>query len=243
MTKKTAIAGNTGQAVRSDCQVNLELTGSGGIEINLESKVNVMYGESIRALIIKELGYFGIENANISVEDSGALEFVLMARIEAAVKQLVRTNKEYIPGMIAENNYQTVKERFRFSRLYLPGNNPSLMINAGIHLPNGVILDLEDSVAPAKKEEARFLVRNTLCAVNFYGAERMVRINQIPEGINDLKYIVPHNVHVILVPKCENAEQILNLENEIQKIRNKKNITNPVYLMPIVEYEIGRAHV
>ncbi len=70
-------------------------------------------------------------------------------------------------------------------------------------------MDLEDSVAPSEKDAAQFLVRNALRSVDFYGAERMVRINQLPKGLDDLKFIVPHNVNVILIPKCESAEQIL----------------------------------
>ena len=60
------------------------------------------------------------------------------------------------------------------------------MLNAGIHQPDGMILDLEDSVAPEKKEEARLLVRNALRQVDFYGAERMVRINQLPAGLREI---------------------------------------------------------
>ena len=63
------------------------------------------------------------------------------------------------------------------------------MINAGIYGSHGIILDLEDSVAPEQKFEARFLVRNALRSVDFYGAERMVRINQLPAGLEDLKFV------------------------------------------------------
>ena len=88
--------------------------------------------------------------------------------------------------MIPENNYHSARERFRFSRLYLPGNNPGMFLNAGLHSPDGIILDLEDSVAPDRKDEARILVRNALRAVDFYGAERMVRINQGERGLMTL---------------------------------------------------------
>jgi len=141
--------------------------------------------------------------------------------------------------IIEENKYSSTRERFRFSRLYLPGNTPSLMLNAGIHDPNGIILDLEDSVAPAKKAEAQLLVRNALRQVDFYGAERMVRINQFPKGLNDLKFVVPHNVHLLLVPKCENAKQIHQLEKEIEKIKKENKIDNSIFLMPIIESALG----
>ena len=47
-----------------------------------------------------------------------------------------------------------------------------------------MILDLEDSVHRDEKDAARILVRNTLRAVNFGSCERMVRINQLPLGLD-----------------------------------------------------------
>ncbi len=57
------------------------------------------------------------------------------------------------------------------------------MINAGLHTADGFILDLEDSVAPEKKDEARILVRNALRQLDFCGAEKMVRINREKEEL------------------------------------------------------------
>jgi citrate lyase subunit beta/citryl-CoA lyase len=141
--------------------------------------------------------------------------------------------------MLPENEYQTEKERFRFSRLYLPGNSPALMLNAGIHKPNGVILDLEDSVAHDKKAETRVHVRNALRSVDFVGAERMVRINQLPMGLEDIPFIVRHNVNLILIPKCESAEQIHQTEAAIETERKKYGFTYPIWFMPIIESALG----
>ena len=113
------------------------------------------------------------------------------------------------------------------------------MINAGIHKPDGVILDLEDAVAHDKKQEARFLVRNALRQLDFYGAERMVRINQVPAGLDDLAFIVPHNVNLILVPKCEHAEQVLQVNERIEAIKEKFAVKGNVWLMPIIESALG----
>lgn len=236
---KISTAGNIGDKIRSDCYISLELTNQGGIDLNVESKVSTIYGKAINQLCKDAMSFFDIKNAKLSVKDKGALPFVMMARIEHAVKQLIETEKELLPDIIEENKNYTRKEQFRFSRLYLPGNTPSMMINAGIHKPNGIILDLEDAVAPDKKKEASFLVRNALRAVNFYGAERMVRINQLPQGINDLKFVVPHNVNLILIPKCESAEQIKEVEKEILAIKSKNNLDYPIYYMPIIESALG----
>ncbi len=234
-----AVVGNFGKGIRSDCLVSLELTESGGLKIDLQSKVKTLYGDKILELCKKELNFFGIKNCKLSIQDSGSLDYVISARLEAAIKKLVKTDKEFLPEIIEENTNFTTKDRNRRSRLYLPGNTPKLAINAGIHKPDGIILDLEDSVAPDKKYEARFLVRNTLRAVNFYGAERMVRINQLPMGLEDLEFVVPHHVNLILLPKCETPQQILDVNKKIDEIKKAKNLDYPIYIMPIIESALG----
>jgi len=236
---KIATAGNKGPGIRSDCFVTLELTSSGGHEINLASKVGALYSGSITLLVKDILAHFGIQHAVLQIEDRGALAFVLAARIEAVIKQVIDTDIEFLPEMIVENQYATARDRFRRSRLYLPGNSPKLMLNAGIYLPDGIVLDLEDSVAPAAKDEARILVRNALRQVNFYNAERMVRINQLPKGLDDLKFVVPHNVNLILLPKCETPQQVQQVDSRIREIIAQHNVQHPIYLMPIIESALG----
>ncbi|MGE5430888.1 MAG: aldolase/citrate lyase family protein [Syntrophomonadaceae bacterium] len=237
--KKTS-AGKQGDKVRSDCYFEIELKSSGGIELEIKSKVETMYGESIRKLILDMCEYFEIANAHVLLEDSGALPFVLAARFELAVNRLFPENKkQYLLPMNKRNTYATTKEKLRRSRLYLPGNEPKFFPNAGLHEPDGIILDLEDSVAPVEKEAAQLMVRNALRTVDFYGVERMVRINQLPLGKSDLNFIVPHNVHVILIPKCESAEQVYDVDNEVLRLKKEYNITNEIYYMPIIESALG----
>lgn len=237
--KDKMLFGNSGPGIRSDCQVSMELLTKGGLEIDLNSKVNSMYGKSIREMLKEILVFFEIKNARVTIQDSGALPFVILARMEALIKSHVKSEKEFLPDMIAGNLYKSENGRFRFSRLYLPGNSPSLMLNAGVHQPGGLILDLEDSVAPEKKYEASFLVRNALRQLDFMGTERMVRINQLPAGLKDLAFIVNHNIHLILVPKCESPEQILQLEKEISRLKKPVVKDDPIFLMPIIESALG----
>lgn len=234
---KTVSIGNKGKGVRSDCAVTLEITESGGISLQLESKVKVLYGKQIEKLALEILAFYSVKNAKLIIEDSGALPLVLAARMEAAIRKLTGSDKEYLLPVLPQNQTQTTHERNRISRLYLPGNSPSLMINAGIHHPDGMILDLEDAVAPDKKYEASFLVRNVLRGIDFYGAERMVRINQIPRGLDDLPFIVNHGVNLILVPKCEGAEQISQVNKRISEIIDNKS--RNIWLMPIIESAVG----
>jgi len=239
LTNKQAQVGNKGKGIRSDCHITLELTDNEGIQLELISKVESMYGSQMRELILDMLAFYEIKNAHLLVEDSGALTPVISARLEAVIRQLIVTDKEFLLPILPENLYSTARERNRFSRLYLPGNTPSLMINAGIHKPDGIILDLEDAVAPDKKYEARFLVRNALRNIDFYGAERMVRINQVPAGLADLEFLVPNNVNLILVPKCESADQIRLVNEKISELKSIHRINGNVWLMPIIESAMG----
>jgi len=237
--QQTASTGNKGDRIRSDCQVKLQLREKGGISIKLQSKVESMFGEQIRQQALEVLESLGIIHATMEIEDTGALPFVIAARIEAAVNQLQATSKSLIPPVIEQNRYETGRERFRFSRLYLPGNSPSMMLNAGIHQPDGIILDLEDSVAPERKAEARILVRNVLCQVDFYGAERMVRINQLPAGLEDLDEVIPCHPHLVLLPKCEHASQVAEVVERIQSILKANKQEREIFLMPIIESALG----
>ena len=233
-------AGKRGDQIRSDCYIELEIKRSGGIKIDLKSKVESMYGDSLKAQLTEMCKFFNINHAEILLEDAGALPFTLAARFELAVKRLLPDlEKEFLLPMNEKNYSSTTKDRLRRSRLYLPGNEPKFFINAGLHSPDGIILDLEDSVAHSEKDAAQLLVRNALRSVDFYGAERMVRINQMPLGLNDLKFIVPHHVNVILIPKCESADQITEIEQEVHRLKRLHKIKNEIYFMPILESALG----
>ncbi len=238
--EKKSTAGKKGKGVRSDCYIEIELKSKGGIKIDLKSKVESMYGDSIKNMILEMTEFFEMKHASITIEDAGALPMTIAARFEMAVKRLnPETSKEFFLEFNKKNRYETTKERLRRSRLYLPGNEPKFYPNAGLHNPDGIILDLEDSVAPSEKDAAQLIVRNALRTINFYGSERMVRINQLPIGLNDLKFIVPHNVHVILIPKCESAKNVLDVEAAVNELKKEHKIKNEIYFMPIIESALG----
>jgi citrate lyase subunit beta/citryl-CoA lyase len=219
--------------------VVFELRDSGGIEIELQSRVAPYYGDSIRAEARDVLTQLGIEHARIAIHDEGALPFVIAARIEAAVRRAgLGQGRRALPQPVALP-VPSARDRLRRSRLYLPGSEPKYFINAGLHAPDAIILDLEDAVHPAEKDAARILVRNALRAVDFAAAERMVRINQLPLGYEDLEEVIPEAPDVVLIPKVEHAEQVLAVEERVKEIAARCQIDRPIWLMSILESALG----
>ncbi|MBI4721937.1 MAG: HpcH/HpaI aldolase/citrate lyase family protein [Candidatus Stahlbacteria bacterium] len=239
------------QDTAADCFIHLEIREKGGLDIDLKSKVASMYSSSIKTLVQEMMSFFSIDNAYIHIEDSGTLPFVLSARIEGVIKKLFLEQSgnpdlagpdkkpEFISPIINQNLFPVARDKIRRSRLYVPGDQSRFIINAGLYSPDAIILDLEDAVAPAEKYGTRFIVRNTLREVDFFGAERMVRINQLPMGLEDLEFIVGHGVHTILIPKCETADQVKEIEARIQELRTERKIGQEIYLMPIIESALG----
>jgi len=235
-------AGHCGKDVRSDLHVAIEPRESGGIEIGLESRVAPYYEGSIVAQARQVLDSLGIRTARIAIHDEGALPFAIAARHEAAARRARLVDAAKNAGATLHKvalPAHSPRDRMRRSRLYLPGSEPKYFINAALHGPDAMILDLEDSVHRGEKDAARILVRNTLRAVDFGACERMVRINQLPLGLEDLAEIIPEAPDLILIPKVEQAEQVTEVDRMIGELRTRHGIERTIWLMPILESALG----
>ena len=225
---------------KSDFYVEFAPSKTGGLKIDIQSKTKILHGSQLENTSQNTLTDLGVKHGRLSIQDTGGQYFVLQARIETVIKAAhPNTITESLPEFNKHAQYKSSRGRFRRSRLYIPGNQAKLMLNAGIHKPDSIILDLEDSVAPSEKDSARLIVRNALRHLDFFGAERMVRINQKYIGLKDLETIIPHNVHLILVPKVEEAKQLKEVDDKIQTICKECRRKEPVYLMPILESATG----
>ena len=203
-----------------------------------------MYGAHIRKTALEVLQRLGVAHAEVSIEDKGALDFVLAARLGAAVRELWPVNDPgVLPDTIAKRR-RVKKDRLRRTRLYLPGNNPDLMLNAGLFNADCVILDLEDSVAPAEKHAARLLVRNSLWAVDFMNSERIVRINPLGSAFGgaDLEMVLTAGPDTILLPKCETKENVLEVVSLLDTLEKRIGVKSKVFLMPLIETAKGALH-
>ena len=130
----------------------------------------------------------------------------------------------------------------RRSMLFLPGNNPNMLINGNCLGADAVIFDLEDAVSPAEKDAARILVRNTMRYMDFAGCEIIVRINSIdtPYWKQDLDAIMPEKPALILLPKTGTAQDALEADAYMTQVEEKLGFApNTVGLMPLIETAMG----
>lgn len=80
--KKPAMAGTLES---SDVQITLRPNPGQGIQINLQSDVKAMFGDAIEATVRAVLEEFDVKDALVDVNDKGALDFAIRARMECAV--------------------------------------------------------------------------------------------------------------------------------------------------------------
>ena len=128
------------------------------------------------------------------------------------------------------------------SMLFLPGNNPNMLINGSVLGADAVIFDLEDAVSPSEKDAARVLVRNTLRYMDFGGCQRVVRINSTDTAYwkADLDEILPEKPELILLPKTGTAQDALMADAYITELEQKLGLpANSVGLMPLIETALG----
>ena len=130
----------------------------------------------------------------------------------------------------------------RRSMLFLPGNNPNMLINGNCLGADAVIFDLEDAVSPAEKDAARILVRNTMRYMDFRGCEIIVRINSIDTAFwkKDIDEILPYKPGLILLPKTGSAADVLEADAYISQVEESLGMEkNTVGLMPLIETAMG----
>lgn len=132
--------------------------------------------------------------------------------------------------------------RLRRTMMFVPGNNPSMMQDAYIYGADSLMLDLEDSVTLAEKDAARRLVYHALKEVNYGTTEMVVRINPLntPYGVKDIEAVVKAGVDVIRMPKTETAEEVREVEAEIERVEREIGVpVGKTQIMAAIESALG----
>lgn len=128
------------------------------------------------------------------------------------------------------------------SMLFIPGNNPGMLLNADVHGADAMILDLEDAVAPDQKDAARILVRNAVKALGYEGTLLIVRIN--PPGTpfyeKDLEMMVPLKPDCIMPTKVDDDIYIRDLCEKLDALEEKYDLPRKrISVLPLIETAEG----
>lgn len=104
--------------------------------------------------------------------------------------------------------------RPRRSAIYVSASNRRVLKNAKNLSADITIIDLEDSVAPAAKLDARNLVLRSLIEGEYAGSEIVVRVNALdtPWGLDDLRAVASTRADAVLVPKISSAADVLAVQ-------------------------------
>ena len=99
------------------------------------------------------------------------------------------------------------------SMLFVPGDSPRKFEKAMATSASALILDLEDSVVPDKKDEARGLTRTMLGGGRVGGPALYVRVNALDTGmtLQDLAATMPAAPDGIVLPKCRSGDDVRHL--------------------------------
>ena len=127
----------------------------------------------------------------------------------------------------------------RRSSLYVPVNREKFVAKAWERGADSIILDLEDSIAPADKTSARKMVKDVIPIVSKGGAEISVRINR-DFAAEDLDAVVVPGLHLIVIPKSETAEEIQQLDRVVTRLEKERALPlGKIQFGPLIESALG----
>lgn len=133
----------------------------------------------------------------------------------------------------------------RRSMLFMPGNNPGMLQNAGVLGADSIILDLEDAVSISEKDSARILARNAIKDIDFCDCEIVVRINPLSTafGEMDMEEIIKVKPDAIMLPKAD-KESVADADELMYQYEEKWKIEKgSVKIFPLIETSYGLENV
>ena len=133
----------------------------------------------------------------------------------------------------------------RRTMLFLPGNNPNMIMNGVLLGADSIIFDLEDAVAPDQKDAARIRVKSALRSLEFGGCEIIIRMNALdtPYWEEDIEEMVPLGPSAIMPTKVSDGNYIRKLEQKITETEEKNGMdVGKIKLIPLLETAMGIEH-
>jgi citrate lyase subunit beta / citryl-CoA lyase len=126
------------------------------------------------------------------------------------------------------------------SLIFVPGNSTRFVEKAKTLQADIICFDLEDSVPANEKGAARKIIANAISRRQEYGRPVYVRTNSPESGLvaADLKAAVRRGIDGIVVPKVNDAAEIMKIKRQIAALE-KQNKTGKIALMPSIETAKG----
>lgn len=116
-------------------------------------------------------------------------------------------------------------ERLRRTMMFVPGANAGMLRDAPLYGADSIMFDLEDSVSLKEKDTSRALVHFALKTFDYSSVETVVRINGLDTcGALDIEAVVTAGVNVVRLPKTETAQDIIDVEKEIERVEREYGI-------------------
>lgn len=122
--------------------------------------------------------------------------------------------------------------------IYVPGTRPELIEKAGRCEPDAVIIDLEDTVPPDRKNQVRQDIADILPSV---ALPVIVRVNNDPDFLEaDLKAMTNEHVYGLFLPMAEDPAQVKQVDAIMGEAERAGGLAaESVKLMPMMETALG----
>ena len=140
------------------------------LDIVLKSDVIQQFGRQIERVVRETLAKLDVTSGQFLIEDKGALDCVIIARVQTAVMR---------GAEILDRRLERPLMTLRRSMLFVPGSNAAMLSAAFVYKPDSIMFDLEDAVALREKDSARLLVFHALRLPVYREMETVVRINSL----------------------------------------------------------------
>jgi citrate lyase subunit beta/citryl-CoA lyase len=129
--------------------------------------------------------------------------------------------------------------RRRRSLHFVPGGNDKMIAKALTLPADGLILDLEDAVAPDLKAATRPIVTRWLSELEFGGRERWVRMNPIATGlgVDDLEATIAGRPDGYVVPKPRHAGDIREIVEVLDRLEHRHGIAQGTTKLVLIATE------
>ncbi len=132
--------------------------------------------------------------------------------------------------------------RFYRSVLFVPAHVPRFVEKAPSAGADVICLDLEDSVPPDAKDEARRAAVDAIQSLSA-AAEIWVRVNSGDGMAADLDAVVTRGLSAVMLPKCQGAGDIDSCERAIERLAKERALASgSVAIVPLIETARGVLH-